>query len=78
MDFTANFMIANFKALVALQDQDLFFELDFGENGANGKFTWSGRLAVRINGGDVNAAREMTITVFPDSEITDATVAGTT
>lgn len=78
MDFTANFMIANFKALVALQDQDLFFELDFGENGANGKFTWSGRLAVRINGGDVNAAREMTITVFPDSEITDATAAGTT
>lgn len=73
MEFTANFLIANFKALAALEDTDLFFELDFGDSGANGKFTWEGRLAVRISGGDVNAAREMIITVFPSTDITDAT-----
>lgn len=74
MEFGANYLLANFKALVALQGQDLYFELDFGENGVDGKFTWTGQLAVRITAGEVNGAREMIISVFPDSDIVDATV----
>lgn len=72
MEFTANYLLSTFKALVALQGTDLFFELDFGANGADGKFTWSGQMAVRVTGGEVNGAREMVITVFPDSDIEDA------
>lgn len=72
MEFTANYLLSTFKALVALQGKDLYFELDFGANGADGKFTWSGQLAVRVTGGEVNGAREMVITVFPDSDIVDA------
>lgn len=72
-EFTANYLAATFKAVKDLEDTDLKFELDFGENGQDGKFTWDGRLAVRITGGDVNAAREMVITVFPSTDIEDET-----
>lgn len=54
-------------------EADLYFELKFGANGEHGKFQWTGRAYVRINGGDVNSAREMTLSVYPDGGINDAT-----
>ncbi len=72
-EFTANYLLSTFKAIKLLEGQDLNFELDFGNNGADGKFTWSGQVSVTISGGDVNAAREMVITVFPSTDIVDAT-----
>ena len=72
-EFTANYLLANFKAIKALEGTDLSFELDFGTNGADGKFTWDGQVSVTISGGDVNSAREMVLTVFPSTDIVDAT-----
>jgi len=72
MEFTANFTLTTFKAVKALEGTDLKFELDFGEDGADGKFTWDGQLSVRVSGGDVNSAREMVIAVYPSTDITDA------
>ena len=77
-EFTANFLIDNFKAIKALEGKDLKFELDFGEDGKDGVFKWDGQVAIRVSGGDVNAAREMVITSFPSSEITEATPSGQT
>ena len=75
-EFTANYLLANFKAIKALEGTDLSFELDFGTNGADGKFTWDGQVSVTISGGDVNSAREMVLTVFPSTDIVDATPSG--
>jgi len=75
-EFTANYLLANFKAIKALEGTDLSFELDFGTNGADGKFTWNGQVSVTISGGDVNSAREMVLTVFPSTDIVDATSSG--
>ena len=75
-EFTANYLLANFKAIKALEGTDLSFELDFGTNGADGKFTWNGQVSVTISGGDVNSAREMVLTVFPSTDIVDATLTG--
>ena len=72
-EFTANYLLANFKAIKALEGTDLSFELDFGTNGADGKFTWDGQVSVTISGADVNSAREMVLTVFPSTDIVDAT-----
>lgn len=77
LEFSANYLHTTFDALKDLEDTDLDFEIDFGPNGSDGKFTWTGRLSVSISGGDVNSARDMTITVFPDSDITDETVSVT-
>lgn len=73
LDFTANYDWATFKTMQANANTDGFFELDFGTDGADGKFTWQGQYSVSLSGGDVNAVREMTITVMPSTEITPVT-----
>lgn len=76
IDFLMNFKQETFADLQELLDDgkaDLHFELRFGEQGEHGLFTWTGCGVIRVNGGDVNSAREMTLTVFLSSEITDGT-----
>lgn len=73
MEFTCNYTPTNYAAVVAAipsEGTDGYYELDFGDAGAAGKFQWSGTHSVRVTGGEVNAVREMVITVTPSSEIT--------
>lgn len=72
MEFTANWDKTEFNTYKGKENTDLYFELDFGASGAQGKFTWQGRLAVSVNEGAVNGIREMTISVFPSTAITFA------
>lgn len=72
MEFTANWDASEFNSYKSKENTDLYFELDFGASGAQGKFTWQGRLAVSVNEGAVNGIREMTISVFPSTAITFA------
>lgn len=72
MDFTANWDATQFNSYKEKEGADLYFELDFGASAAQGKFTWQGRLSVSVNEGSVNGIREMTIHVFPSTEITFA------
>lgn len=72
LTFTANYSKADFTALKAKEDEVIHLAVYFGTDGADGKFTFDGKLAVTINGGGVNEVVEMTITVALDSDITVA------
>ena len=75
MEFTANYNPTYYDTVVTAipaAGSELYYELDFGQDGAAGKFQWSGTHSVRISGGDVNGVREMVITVIPSSGITKA------
>jgi hypothetical protein len=73
MEFTANYTPEDYAAVVASANTEQTYQLEMGDNGAQGKFTWTGQHAVYVNGGDVNAVREMTIVVTPSSKITKVT-----
>lgn len=79
MEFTANYTPTDYAAVVAAIPTagDQYYKLEFGESGAQGSFSWQGTHAVRVTGGDVNAVREMVITVIPSSEITYTAPSGT-
>ena len=69
MQFTANYTKEAYDAVVAVCGKQQIFELDFGDNGADGQFSWSGQMSVKVNGGEVNGAREMTLTIVRDSAV---------
>lgn len=69
MQFTANYTKETHKAVLAKAGKKQVFELDFGADGKDGQFSWTGVLSVKVNSADVNAAREMTITIVRDSAI---------
>jgi hypothetical protein len=70
MEFTANYDSEDYDAIEALSGQELFYELEFGESGADGVFKWKGEHTVRVTGGGVNSVVEMVISVAPSTEIT--------
>lgn len=70
MEFTANFTPTAYTALQTNAGTDGYFALEFGDSAAQGTFSWQGTYDVYVNGGDVNAVREMTIVVTPSTEIT--------
>ena len=75
MEFTANYTPTDYAAVVTAipASGEQYYQIEFGDSGAEGKFYWQGTHSVRINGGDVNAVREMTITIIPSSAITKTT-----
>lgn len=74
MEFTCNYTPEAYAAVVAtVSDEEGTYQLEMGDDGAQGKFTWTGTHSVHISGGDVNAVREMVITVIPSSAITKVT-----
>lgn len=78
LEFTANYTKTDYEALLALKGQELELAVWFGgaENagvftptGSDGKFKFKGYVSVVPIGGDVNAVREMTISVATSSAI---------
>lgn len=69
MQFSANYTKESYEAVLKVCDKKQIFELDFGANGADGQFSWSGVMSVKVNGGEVNGAREMTLTIVRDSAV---------
>ena len=72
LEFTANYTKTDFDTLKDLEGTLTPFAVYFGEDGADGKFTWSGYLSVRVNGGGVNEVVGMTISIAPSTVITFA------
>lgn len=72
--FTCNYEASVYDAIKALEGTELDLSMWFGDTfdsttstytptGAYGKFTGKGYLYVTPNGGDVNAVRDMTVTL---------------
>jgi hypothetical protein len=79
LTFTANYMLADYKKLKALERQDKEYAVWFGgtedgdtvtPTGSDGKFKFNGVLSVYVNGGGVNEVVGMTVTIIPSTEIT--------
>ena len=75
MEFTMNYLPSTFRALKAHEGvESTSFVLDMGNGGKDGSFGWLGQYFVRVSGGEVNAPRDMVVTVFPETEIISRTI----
>lgn len=79
LEFTANYTLADYKKLQALEDGEHEYAVWFGgtetggvltPNGEDGKYKFTGQLAVYINGAGTNEVVEMTISIASSTVIT--------
>jgi hypothetical protein len=79
LEFTANYTLADFTALKALDGVENDYAVWFGgtgegdsltPTGSDGKFEFKGQLSVFPVGGGVNEVVDMTITIAPSTPIT--------
>lgn len=74
-EFLANYDPENYKTLSAdgVKNTILTYVLAFGKSGEEygtlGSFEWDGQLSVWVEGGGVNAVREMRISISATSEV---------
>ena len=76
LEFLANYSVTDYKAVKALQDSAQVYEFalafgkpDNGSYGSLGVFKWNGQVSTWLEGGSVNAVREMRISVSATSEV---------
>lgn len=69
LSFTANYNKTDYATLVALRNREEDYAVYFGENGADGKFTFKGYLDVHPVGAGVNEVVDMGISIAPSSPI---------
>ena len=67
--FTANYTKAAFQKLWDMRGTEHDFAVYFGDEGKDGIFELSGQLSPSVPGAAVNEAVDMTITIYPSSEI---------
>lgn len=75
--FNANYIAADYQKVLALEGKQTDYAIWIGAetsnnvdtpNGENGKWSWTGDVSVFKAGGDVNAAQDMTITMYPSTD----------
>lgn len=69
LTFTANYTLANYQAVKALEGTQQKFRLELGENGVDGIFEWEGEISVFPVGGGVNAIRDLSFTITESTPI---------
>lgn len=67
--FNANYDLSVYNTISALVGTSQTFELWFGDNGVDGKFTWDGDISIFISGGAVDEARKMQVTLSASTAI---------
>ena len=70
LEFTANYTLADFKKIKAMEGTDTAFAVWFGVEGADGKFEFNGQISAFPVGGGVNEVVGMTISIAPSTPIT--------
>ena len=74
MEFTANYTKETYESILESAGTEQKYQLEFGNAGADGIFSWTGTHSVRVTGGEVNGVREMVITCTPSSKIDNKAV----
>ena len=87
LDFSAYYTLAGYTAVEALAgEENEKYSVWFGgtgdgasavPTGSDGKFDFEGTLSVYLNGGGVNEAVSMTISIIPSSKITQTATVST-
>ena len=75
LEFTANYTKESYEKVLESAGTEQKYQLEFGNAGADGIFSWTGTHSVRVTGGEVNGVREMVITCTPSSKIENKEVA---
>ncbi len=70
LEFTANYTKEDFEAVLADARKDLYYALEFGQNGSEGVFKWQGQHTAWVTGGEVNGVVEMIISIAPSTKPT--------
>jgi len=80
LEFSANYTLADYKTLKALEGSEEDYAVWFGgtegtdgtltPTGSDGKFNFKGSLSVYANGGGTNEVVNMTVTIAPSTPIT--------
>lgn len=72
LEFKANYTKTDYETINALTGTHSF-AVYFGDtSGTDGIFSFDGEIAVKVDGGGVNEAVTMTITITPSTEITES------
>ena len=74
MEFTCNYTKADFDAVMQDANKELYYELEFGNNGSEGIFEWRGQHTAWVVGAGVNAVTEFKIGVAPSTKPTLRTI----
>lgn len=61
LEFEANYTLAKYTEIAAMQNDVKWFNLELGADGVDGIFEWSGSVQIFKNGGGVDEVRKMTI-----------------
>lgn len=77
MQFTINYEKDTYDEIKERIETDKFFQLEFGASGVDGIFSWTGKISVFVNEGEVNGVREATITITRSSEVKDGAASTT-
>lgn len=79
MEFTCNYTKEDYTKVQALEGEEHDFAVWFGgtesngevtPTGSDGKFSFKGNISVYANGAEVNAVRDMTVTLAASTPIT--------
>lgn len=68
MEFTCNYTKADFDAVLQDANKELYYELEFGNNGSEGVFEWQGQHTAWVVGAGVNSVIEFKIGIAPSTK----------
>ena len=70
MEFTCNYTKTDFDNVMKDANKNLYYSLEFGNNGAEGVFEWQGQHTAWVVGAGVNAVAEFKIGIAPSTKPT--------
>lgn len=68
LTFEANYDKNTYNTIAGLTSTN-WFHLEFGVDGVDGKFGWSGQIKIYVNGGAVDEVRKMTVILSASTPI---------